>query len=640
MLNQNGEVREKLKQLGGHKGDVDPVDWLMGHDFGELQIGAKQGVATQVVLINQLNRLSRLGRGYNSGSGRSSSSGLQGRALSPRIGNGGKQALVKLIRKGGTQTARGLRDQLQYLNREGEVEVQRSERFFGAIVDDAEQESLIASWGLNRPNHTKSDKTSHFVVSFPPGTDRGDAERAGREWADRLFNSGDYGDVYDYYTVQHNDTAHPHMHVVVSRRGLENGEWLKLSKRGPIDFQVLRDIQVDAARNHGIHLEATPRFARGETDRKPTDVEVKRAEREERPVETPKHTEETATKAAVAVLSFATQISSEAAEISDKMPEIAKSMKMIAKGLRKGISVEEMLQSKKVMDLGEAKHMSHLLTESRNEVFASFKELDDGVKTLPKDSLERIQLERQISDNKAHAGRFIEQFRAEKTSAEKYGLYKGVYASDDIGNAFKSEADKEVSALAQSAGLDPKKTLARYNGGRAVTEDQAKAWQRDEVASGKENGIDEKQVETARQNIGYIYGAARNKIRKHEENKREIINDLKNVDITEDQDIRDDIASDRLKRIRNAITPQQREKLERGDVSQLEGFARDPHTQHVLAREYLNTAIKQAGPEQQVQLQSAKFSVEQQLQRTQEQAQKQRQQNQRAPNARNNGLER
>lgn len=639
MLNQKGEVREKLKQLGGHKGDVDPVDWLMGHDFGELQIGAKQGVATQVVLINQLNRLSRLGRGSKSGSGSASTSNLQGRALSPRIGTGGKQALVKLIRKGGTQTARGLRDQLQYLNREGEVEVQRSERFFGAIVDDAEQESLIASWGLNRPNHTKSDKTSHFVVSFPSGTDRGDAERAGREWADKLFNSGDYGDVYDYYTVQHNDTAHPHMHVVVSRRGLENGAWLKLSKRGSIDYQVLRDVQVDAARNHGIHLEATPRFARGETDRKPTDVEVKRAEREERPVETPKHTEETATKAAIAVLSFATQISSEADELSIDLPEISKNLISIANGLREGISLEKMLDSKPVIDLGEAKHMTELLSEGRQNVIADFAKIDEQLKGLPANSIDRIEIERKVSNNRSQAGRFIPELRDEKTIAEKDGRYKGVSTSDDFSRNIKVQADKQVTDIARSSGLDPTKTLARYNSATAATRQQANSWLSEEVGAAEKAGFSALQVNSAHDQIRSIYDDARNKGRAHDDNRRQIVSGIKGVDPRKENDPNSEIAQDRLQRVRGAITPQQRERLERGDATQLSGITRDQFAQKVIAHEYLNAAIQQAGPEQQVQLQQARATVDQQL----EQArilQRQRAIQARNANSRNDGISR
>ena len=39
------------------------------------------------------------------------------------------------------------------------------------------------------------------------GTDPAAAERAGRAWAAALFDSGAYGDRWDYCTAFHSDTA-------------------------------------------------------------------------------------------------------------------------------------------------------------------------------------------------------------------------------------------------------------------------------------------------------------------------------------------------------------------------------------------------------------------------------------------------
>ena len=353
MISNKGSVREKLKQLGGYDGHVDPVDWLMGSDVGVLKIGAKQGVAKQLFLLR------RLQGGGGGGGGAQRRHKAPSAPLSPRLFSGGQQAVVKLVRNGGTQTARGLKAQITYLSREGEVDVERSERFFGTVIDEDGQNRLAASWGLDEPNETGVDKTSHFVVSFPIGTDREAAALAGRAWAEELFDSGKYGDVYDYYTVSHNDTEHPHVHVIVNRRGVEEGAWLKISKRGPIDYQKLRDVQVEAAREHGIHLEATPRTARGETDRPYTDVEVKRADREQRSPTRPNHTEQSASKTAISVLDHAAKINAEAEVLKKDLPEISQSLKSIADGLKKGISIQKVLHSEKVVDLGAVSY-THL----------------------------------------------------------------------------------------------------------------------------------------------------------------------------------------------------------------------------------------------------------------------------------------
>ena len=117
--------------------------------------------------------------------------------------------------------------------------------------------AIAAAWGLPETDRGGADRTSHFVVSFPQGTDPDAAERAGRAWAVALFDSGAYGDRWDYYTAFHKDTAYPHIHVVVGRRGLDEGQWLRVSSRGELTFDRLREVQVDVAAREGIALTGT-----------------------------------------------------------------------------------------------------------------------------------------------------------------------------------------------------------------------------------------------------------------------------------------------------------------------------------------------------------------------------------------------
>ena len=101
--------------------------------------------------------------------------------------------------------------------------------------------------------------------------------RRGRDWAKALSGSGEYGDVWDHCTADHRDTEHPHVHVVVNRRGLGRGEWLKVSRRSEIDWDALREVQVEVARDHGIYLEASLRLARGLHERPVPTAEVRRS---------------------------------------------------------------------------------------------------------------------------------------------------------------------------------------------------------------------------------------------------------------------------------------------------------------------------------------------------------------------------
>ena len=95
----------------------------------------------------------------------------------------------------------------------------------------------------------------------------------GRAWADEMFNSGRYGGKWDYVTVFHSKTTdvpdkateHPHLHVVVNRRGLDNeGAWLKISKRDPhMNYDNMRETLAEVARERGLELDATSRAERG-----------------------------------------------------------------------------------------------------------------------------------------------------------------------------------------------------------------------------------------------------------------------------------------------------------------------------------------------------------------------------------------
>jgi len=115
---------------------------------------------------------------------------------------------VKLIGSGGTATSRGLKAQMDYLSRQGDVPLVSSESTFGTELGVSDAAQIAAAWGLPDTDRGGADRTSPFVVSFPLGTDPEAAERAGRSWAEELFDSGAYGDRWDYYTAFHRDTAY------------------------------------------------------------------------------------------------------------------------------------------------------------------------------------------------------------------------------------------------------------------------------------------------------------------------------------------------------------------------------------------------------------------------------------------------
>ena len=248
------------------------------------------------------------------------------------------QAVVKMVRRGGASDLRGMRAQMAYLSRRGAEPLQRSERYMGVEIDPEQASLMEAAWRMPAEGRDGgADRTTHFIVSFPEGTEIGAAERAGRDWAEALFGSGRYGgDSFDYYTAFHTDRAHPHLHVVVHRRGLETGAWLKVSLRGDLHYDRMRAVLVEVAGREGIELEATPRLARGVHDRPIPDAEYRRAGVARRAPVALEHSPETALRAAAGLIHHARGAAAAAREIEPSDPAQAERLRAAGVSLGEG----------------------------------------------------------------------------------------------------------------------------------------------------------------------------------------------------------------------------------------------------------------------------------------------------------------
>ena len=399
------------------------------------------------------------------------------------------QAMVKVIRKGGTTNARGMGDQMSYLSKDGTAPLERSERYFGIELDEEAQQRLIKSWGLSGETKTQSDKTTHIVVSFPADTDHDAAYRAGRAWAEEMFASGRYGDVYDYYTAFHTDRAHLHIHVVINRRGMENDEWLKISRRSQFNYDEFRAVQVEVAAREGIYLEASPRLARGETDRPIPDAEIRRAEREGRRPQAPSHTPVTALRSAAGLLLYSQQMTAEAEHLRSRHPALAEIIQQTAETITAGQQVMPgRAHTQKPLTHDEVKKASEFIMSRRNEILKGIKQIDAELSTLPIGP-DRSRLERDASKMKAETAELLPDVAELQlhTIQNEDGLYQGFNPEDGREREVKEDADKKVAALAKSAGLRPEQFIARFDGGEAVSQKLADSWRKDELEDIQKN---------------------------------------------------------------------------------------------------------------------------------------------------------
>ena len=305
-----------------------PLDLVMGERWGEIDLAR----STRIGLLRAVRREEARTDGRRAiGAGGSRHPRVSFEALRRR-----PQAMVKMVRGGGVASAGAFADQMRYLSRDGEIALEASDRHLGAPIAIDEAADLATIWGVPVRATRDRDRTTHFVVSFPAGTDEGVAHRAGRAWADALFGSGRYGDVWDHYTAFHTDTPNPHCHVVVARRGIERGTWLKVSRRSPIDYDELRRVQVEVAAWEGIELEATPRLARAVHERPLSDVEAHRAKREGRAVRAPSHDSTSAMRAAAGTIAHARHVEADARLIAPHAPDVARVLQCVGRELRSG----------------------------------------------------------------------------------------------------------------------------------------------------------------------------------------------------------------------------------------------------------------------------------------------------------------
>ena len=122
-------VPELLRRGAQAPAHVSAVDAVMGEDWAHLELGRGSAVRPPA------------DEGRRTGARRRAAIGG---ALSPN-----PQALVKLIGSGGTATSRGLRAQMDYLSRQGDVPLVSSESTFGTELGVGDAAAHLAGYGLS-----------------------------------------------------------------------------------------------------------------------------------------------------------------------------------------------------------------------------------------------------------------------------------------------------------------------------------------------------------------------------------------------------------------------------------------------------------------------------------------------------------
>jgi len=176
------------------------------------------------------------------------------------------QVVVKVLSFGhGRQS---VKNQADYISRNEEDALEDQD---GSLIEgQAEIKELLENWRDDFSEHLHSRDSLHMQISVPKGSDREAAHYAVRGFAKDVF-----GDNHQYVLVRHDDTDHPHSHILVKTLG-ENGRKLYPRKK---DLARWREVYAREAEKEGILLDASSRRARGQGRKGKKMAIVKSAER-------------------------------------------------------------------------------------------------------------------------------------------------------------------------------------------------------------------------------------------------------------------------------------------------------------------------------------------------------------------------
>ncbi|ETX13507.1 T-DNA border endonuclease [Roseivivax halodurans JCM 10272] len=250
-----------------------------------------------------------------------------------------RAAIFKRIRSGGCKTRVSLSHQLAYVSDKAvyTYSTMTNPLRTGASLSTAQKAEIVAAWAETWRGTTKLGFTSHMLLSFPKEVSVAQAREIALDWGEHFFESGAYGDRWDYVLAVHDDRAHKHAHIVLNNRGTEAGTWFSCWAEGVMSPQLMREKQAEIAERHGVMLEATRRLERGIFTRAAGIEEIYRAKAEARlPREIALSPEEKAiAQAQVAGFAEGYRALADVLQVMDKRP-LAQAMRRVAASLGTG----------------------------------------------------------------------------------------------------------------------------------------------------------------------------------------------------------------------------------------------------------------------------------------------------------------
>ena len=360
-----------------------------------------------------------------------------------------------------------------------------------AVLSEEQKEDIIEDWAETWRGSTKLGFTSHMLLSFPTDVTVDQVRDIAMDWTEHFFESGEYGDQWDYVLAVHDDRAHKHAHIILNNRGIENGTWFSCWAEGVMSPQLMREKQAEIAERYGVMLDATTRLERGIFE-KPAGIEEIYLAKEE--ARLPREIVMTAQESAIAqaqVVGFAKDYKN-LADLLDRMDQrhMARAVRGMADGLGSGTPwnfTEGEIDMKDIKTVGDAIDYSERTIEALR------------LKAEELDPAERAAFEAKAAPIIAGLSQMVPdpELRARfgKQLEEPYPPGAGSEVLIAALQSGKDEGLREVFDRAEEAGMDSEELVARIAAGGTRNYGMAQDWvERDMNAVLAKDGLS---VETA-----------------------------------------------------------------------------------------------------------------------------------------------
>jgi len=386
-----------------------------------------------------------------------------------------RAAIFKRIRSGGCKTRLSLGNQLSYVNDKAVFTYASMGNALDAdaVLSEDQKLEIIEDWAETWQGTTKLGFTSHMLLSFPTDVTVDQVRDITMEWAEHFFDSGDYGDQWDYVLAVHDDRAHKHAHILLNNRGVDEGTWFSCWAEGVMSPQLMREKQAEIAEKHGIVLDATTRLERG-IYAKPAGIEEIYAAKAE--ARLPREFALTAQEQAIAeaqVTAFAKEYKS-MADLLDRMDQraLASSVRGMAGAMGRGEQWQGQMKGKlnmrDIQTVGQATEYAERAIEAI------------GLKIEELDVTERAAFEIKTAPLIKEMSKMVPdpelQTRFNRELVQPFPTGSG---NDDILETIKSGNDQtfdRLLAYGKEVGLDTDDILARMEAGGTKNYGLAQNW--------------------------------------------------------------------------------------------------------------------------------------------------------------------